>query len=896
MKKFVKILATVVVVILVIALIVPIALRGKIADIVKKEANAMLTATLDFEKLDISLLRPFPYATVDLKGLTLVGAEEPFVGDTIVAARRISVVVNLMSLFGDSGFEVTKVILADPALHARKLSDGTVNWDVMRPSEEEPAVEEEEPVAEEPSSFRLSVRDFRISGATIRYEDDSTRMSFSTDPLTLRLRGDMSAERTNLDLRLKSERTNFVSGGIPLLSDVEAELVAVIDADLAHKRFTFSRNTFRLNAIQMGLDGWVEMKDDAVAMDLTAGCEAVQFKDVLSLIPAFYTREFKSLTAGGELDLSLWARGQMQGSELPAFELKAEVRNGSFQYASLPKAVTDINLAARISNPGGVMDRTEIDLSKFGLQMAGNSVAATFYATNLASDPTFRLTADGKVDLGAVKEVYPLEKGVELEGRITADVKLSGRMSDIEKNRYERLGAQGTFVLEALGLTLENLPPVEIRRAAATITPEAMTLGEFGLTVGQSDLQANGQLSGYLGYLLRGEELSGRLYVKSDLLGLTEIMAALPGGESDDAAAAEEMPDDAVQSDTTATALVVPRNLRLSLNTELKKVLFEKMTIENISGEMSMADGTLSLDGLSLGIFGGRASASASYSTAADPARPALKLKADFANASFQRTFEELEMVQQLVPIFAKTGGDYSLSLNLATTLDAAMSPDLKTLTATGEIRSENIHIQNIKAFEAMAEALNNDKLRQIEAKDVKIRFEILDGRVKTEPFDLKIGDVGVNLSGSTGLDQTIDYQAKVAIPGGGVLQNVAVNIGGTFTSPKITLGVKEAVQEAVTNVVNEQIQKLTGSESLSEEIAKQAENLREEARKAGQKLVEAAQEQSDKLVEEASKKGTLAKLAAQKAGEKLVETAQKQAANLEAEAEKQIEKLTSGK
>ena len=897
MKKFVKILATVVVVILVIALIVPIALRGKIADIVKKEANAMLTATLDFEKLDISLLRHFPNASVDLKGLTLVGAEEPFVGDTIVAARRISVVVNLMSLFGDSGFEVTKVILADPALHARKLSDGTVNWDVMRPSEEEePAVEEEEPAAEEPSSFRLSVRDFRISGATIRYEDDSTRMSFSTDPLTLRLRGDMSAERTNLDLRLKSERTNFVSGGIPLLSDVEAELVAVIDADLAHKRFTFSRNTFRLNAIQMGLDGWVEMKDDAVAMDLTAGCEAVQFKDVLSLIPAFYTREFKSLTAGGELDLSLWARGQMQGSELPAFELKAEVRNGSFQYASLPKAVTDINLAARISNPGGVMDRTEIDLSKFGLQMAGNSVAATFYATNLASDPTFRLTADGKVDLGAVKEVYPLEKGVELEGRITADVKLSGRMSDIEKNRYERLGAQGTFVLEALGLTLENLPPVEIRRAAATITPEAMTLGEFGLTVGQSDLQANGQLSGYLGYLLRGEELSGRLYVKSDLLDLNEIMAALPGGESDDAAAAEEVPDDAVQSDTTATALVVPRNLRLSLNTELKKVLFEKMTIENISGEMSMADGTLSLDGLSLGIFGGRASASASYSTAADPARPALKLKADFANASFQRTFEELEMVQQLVPIFAKTGGDYSLSLNLATTLDAAMSPDLKTLTAAGEIRSENIHIQNIKAFEAMAEALNNDKLRQIEAKDVKIRFEILDGRVKTEPFDLKIGDVGVNLSGSTGLDQTIDYQAKVAIPGGGVLQNVAVNIGGTFTSPKITLGVKEAVQEAVTNVVNEQIQKLTGSESLSEEIAKQAENLREEARKAGQKLVEAAQEQSDKLVEEASKKGTLAKLAAQKAGEKLVETAQKQAANLEAEAEKQIEKLTSGK
>ena len=33
------------------------------------------------------------------------------------------------------------------------------------------------------------------------------------------------------------------------------------------------------------------------------------------------------------------------------------------------------------------------------------------------------------------KEVYPLEKGMELSGLITADVKVSGRMSDIEKSK-----------------------------------------------------------------------------------------------------------------------------------------------------------------------------------------------------------------------------------------------------------------------------------------------------------------------------------------------------------------------------------------------------------------------------------------------------------------------------
>ena len=55
-----------------------------------------------------------------------------------------------------------------------------------------------------------------------------------------------------------------------------------------------------------------------------------------------------------------------------------------------------------------------------------------------------------------------------------------------------------------------------------------MTLGEFGVTVGKSDLAANGQLTGYIGYLLRGDMLSGRLYVKSELLDLNEIMEAMP--------------------------------------------------------------------------------------------------------------------------------------------------------------------------------------------------------------------------------------------------------------------------------------------------------------------------------------------------------------------------------
>lgn len=891
MKRFLKITATVVAVVLVVAIVTPLLLRGKIGDIVKREANAMLAARLDFEKLDISLLRNFPNASLNLKGLTLVGTDR-FEGDTIVAARRITVVVNLMSLVGDEGFEVRKIILASPALHAHKLADGAVNWDVMKPSEPADTTAAEESA---PSSFRLSVRDFRLTDAVIRYEDDSTGMELRTAPLSLRLSGDMSAESTQLDLDLLAGGVDFTQGGVPLLHDAELALDAEIDADLAEGRFTFSRNTLRLNAIEMRLDGWVQQVGDALAMDVSAGCSEVRFKDLLSLIPAFYKHEFRSLAASGELSMELWARGQMHGAQLPAFELKTEVHNGSFQYSSLPKAVTDINIAAKVSNAGGELDKTEVEISEFGLKMAGNSLSATGYATNLMSDPTFRATLSGRVDLGAIREVYPLEKGIDLAGRIAASMKLSGRMSDVESGRYERISASGSLVVEQLGLHVQQLPEVFIRRAAATISPQAMTLGEFGVKVGGSDLSATGQLTGYLGYLMRGEQLAGRLYVKSDLLDLNEIRAAVPADAEAESAEAEKPAEEVAAA--PVQAIVVPKNLNLSLNAELKKVLFEKMVITDIAGEMSVAGGTLSLDRLGLQLFDGKASASGRYSTAADPAHPTLSLAASIAKASFPRTFEEIEAVRQLAPIFEKASGDYSLSIDMRTTLDAAMSPDLMSLTAQGEISSENVSVEGVEAFDKLADLLKNDKLRRIEARDLKIRFSIKDGRVTTEPFDLKMGDVNVNMSGTTGLDRTIDYTAKVTLPAGvgGVLGAVNVGIGGTFTSPKITLGVQETVEQVVSNVVSEQIDNLTGGRGglLSDDTQTRAAALREEAQRAGEKLVEAAETQRQKLVDAAAKKGALAKIAAEAAGNALVDEAKKQSKALLEEAEKQIQKLT---
>ena len=62
---------------------------------------------------------------------------------------------------------------------------------------------------------------------------------------------------------------------------------------------------------------------------------------------------------------------------MPQFGLTLNVKDATFNYEGMPASVNGINIAAAVSNPGGDLDKTVIDLSEFRFTMAGNPFKAT---------------------------------------------------------------------------------------------------------------------------------------------------------------------------------------------------------------------------------------------------------------------------------------------------------------------------------------------------------------------------------------------------------------------------------------------------------------------------------------------------------------------------------------
>ncbi len=790
MKKALKITGITLAVLLLIMFILPFAFQGKIEKIVKAEGNKMLNAQFDFRSLDISLFRHFPKASVSLHDFWLKGVGE-FENDTLVQAGEVTAAVNLLSLLGDSGYEISKVIIANTSVHAIVLPDGRANWDVMKT--DSTAVAQADTTAASP--FNIKMEQLTVTNLNVIYDDRQGDMYTDIQNFNATCSGDFGSDRTTVKLDAAIEALTYKMGNIPFLSKANIAAKMDVDADLANNKFTLKDNEFRLNAIKASIDGWVALQDPAIDMDLKLNTNEVGFKEVLSLVPAIYAKEFDGLKTDGTATLNAFAKGVLIGDSIvPQFDLALNVKNAMFQYPSLPAGVDQINITADVKNPGGSLDLTEVYINPFNFRLAGNPFSLTAEVKTPISDPDFKAEAKGVLNLGMVKQVYPLED-MELNGTINADMNVAGRMSYIDKEQYDKVQAAGTVGLTNMKLKMKDMPDVDIKKSLLTFTPKFLQLSETTVNIGQNDITADSKFENYMGYALKGTTLKGTLNIRSNHFNLNDFMT---GAATDSAAVAT------TANDTAMGIIEVPKNIDFQMDANMKEVLFDKMAFTNMNGKLIVKDAKVDMKNLSMNTMGGSVVMNGYYSSA-DAAKPVMDAGFKLNNIVFAQAYKDLDMIQKMAPIFENLKGNFSGNMNIQTQLDETMSPVLETLQGAGTLSTKDLSLSGVKVIDQIATAVNKPDLKDMKVKDMSIDFTIKDGRVGTKPFDINLGDYSMNLSGTTGLDQTIDYSGKVKLPASAgslsQLSTVDLKIGGSFTSPKVSLDTKSMASQAAAAV-----------------------------------------------------------------------------------------------
>jgi len=880
MKKKIEIVLIVLGFLFMAMFILPYVFKGKVKSIVLSQANKNLNANVSFNDLSLNLFANFPNMTATLSDITVAGIDS-FANDTLVHAKKIRMSIDLTSLFTDKGISVKTIELIQGNVLAKVLPDGRANWDIMKPDTTEIADQDSS------ESMHFEMEEVIIKHSNVVYDDRESEMKAVVKDWNGKLEGDLSSDITTLTTESTIKALTFTKSGMTFLSDATLDTEITLNADLTNSKYTFTTNRILLNAMELSFGGWVQMPDTStIDMDLKVNTEKVTFKQFLSLIPALYMKDFESIKTSGNLRIDAFMKGKMQGENYPAFGLKILVDNGMFQYPSLPKSVRDILIKAKISNLGGSLDKTKVDISAFHFNMAGNPFDLTAYVSTPMSDPDVKGALKGILNLGMVKEVYPLEKGTDLNGQIQANLSVAGRMSYLDKKQYDKFKANGNLVVKGIQYKSTGLPTVSVKEAAMNFSPKEIVLTTFSMMLGKNDIQATGKLTNLLAYFLKDDVLEGSLKIASSYLNLNDFMEK------------DSLANTTSQESAPTLAFEIPKNLNLSLKATGAKVLFSKLVMTGALADMNVRDGRLTINNLSANALGGSMGMKGYYE-ALNPVKPLVSFGLNLKEVSFAQTFKTFEMVKKIAPIFEKVQGNYSLIMDFKTSLNKYMDPDLMALNGNGVLNSKDVKVSDVKVLDALATTLKKESLRTIAPKDLKIPFKIENGLLYTSPFDVKVANINLNLSGNTGLDKSIDYNLAVTLP-----QNLAIagitnmkgKISGTFTDPKIKLDATALAKEAAKSLADKYLEKATGKNTTEtiakakEDVSKKAEEIRAQAKAAGDKLIAEAEKNGNLLIDKAN--NPILKAAAKASAARLKSEAEKKAAALNAQAEEKIKEL----
>jgi hypothetical protein len=833
---------------LVALLVVPFLFRDRIAARLKGEIASSVNARVAWDGVGLSLLRDFPNVTLSLEGLSVVGVK-PFEGDTLVSLREAGLVLDvgsvIRSLRGGDPIIIRELVLRQPAVKLRVLADGTASWDIARPRAAA--------ASDTTRAVGITLRDLRISDGRVTLDDEQSHLSASISGLQESLRGDFARDRFVLATRTRADTVSLRFAGIPYLSRAGLELNADVDADLRARRFTFAHDSLRLNKLVLAFAGSVSIGKPDVAMDLTFSTPSTAFRDILSLVPAIYARDFEQLQTAGTMSASGRVQGSYGPRAFPALALRARVENGAFRYPSLPLPAREIFMDLRVDNPGGHVDNTVVNLTRLHAVIGGRPLDARLVMRTPVSDPDVELRLLGALNLADVGRTVKLAGVSELTGSVAADVAMHARMSDVDAGRYDRVAASGTASVARVALRTAAVPyPIAIDTAALRFTPRTAELTSFAARIGNSDVRAAGSLENVLGFALRGDDLRGSATVNSNRFDLNEWRS----------------------KDKTTEVIPVPPRVDFTLKANAAQVSYGALTLANVRGDLHVKNQRVTLNELRMETLRGTVVANGFYETTV-PRRPTFDFDLKLAAVDIPAAFAALTTVQKLAPVARWAQGGVSGTVGLKGPLGVDMAPIFTALTGKGAIETDRLVVQGAPVFEKLSDALKLEQLRKPSLNRVKASYDVADGRLHVQPFVVKVSGIDMTVAGSNGIDQSLKYDVSLAVPrallGGAAGNAVATlasqagkagadlaagetvqlgaQITGTVTNPTVKpslAGLAGSARDAAKNVAQQELATRTAAVKQKADSAADQARLRARAKADG--IVAEATRQADTI------------------------------------------------
>ena len=330
--------------------------------------------------------------------------------------------------------------------------------------------------------------------------------------------------------------------------------------------------------------------------------------------------------------------------------------------------------------------------------------------------------------------------------------------------------------------------PIRMSKTAVTVDGPKITLKNASVRIGRSNMTATGDMMGVYRAMTKGEKLTAHLSLTSDLIDCNQLINSLSFPED-----TTEVLTDSVPSEMEL--FVIPRNIDLELQTDLKKVIFEKMLFENVHGAVDIKNQAIHLEDLSMRALDADMKAVMVYK-AGSPRGGYAGFDFKIRNINIAKLVDFVPALDTIVPMLRSFKGRVMFDVAADARLDSAMNVRIPTLRSAIHIKGDSLVLMDGETFAEISKMLMFKNKKENVFDSISVNVTVHDGNVTVYPFLVEIDRYKAAVGGEQGLDMNFNYH--ISILKSPLPFKAGVNISGNLDKMKFRIG-KAKYKDAVT-------------------------------------------------------------------------------------------------
>src|SRR5450432_1396475 len=697
----------------------PYLFKGKIIHLVKAQINKELRAHVNFSDVNISLFRQFPRIAIGLENIQVTCVGE-FQGDTLITANQFDIACDIRSLISGDSIKLYSITANEPRFHAVVHKDGHANWNIIKSEKDS-----YENIDSSTRPFKMEIQRYSIHNGYLDYSDERKDIHIVVANLEHEGKGDFSSDLFTLKTKTTADVIHFdFSRAIPYRVTAKTSIDLSFRVD--NKTHTFSFNTDRVsfNDLKLHTEGFFQwINDSSYNMNIRFKTPSTEFKNILSMLPSVYQKDFASIESNGQVNFNGFIKGKYDEKHFPAYHTNLFVRDGSFKYPDLPIPIENINLGLQIDNPDGIADHQAINISEGHAEINKDQLDLHLLVKNLSTKPFIDFGFVGKLDLANVSKWIKLESDTRLSGIVNANIHAKGNLPETEKNKKDIFKAWGDFDLRNFSYSSKTYPGgIALSELLMTFNSKNVLINELNGEYFATHIGVTGTLNNLFDFALGNQPLVALIDLKADEFNLRDWIRS-------------DRVDSAAASVRVNKTFVVPDNIDFIINAEAGKLHFYNLDLQNLSCQLVIKDETVHMLHVKANGLDGDISMEGTYSTLESRENPEIALTYDVKGLDIQKTFFAFNTVRKIMPVGKFIAGNMDAHMSLNGRLHDDMTTDLQTLFGEGNVHLLAGSMKDFGPLDKLSQSLDVNELKDIPLKDIKADFSFKSGKVVVSPF-----------------------------------------------------------------------------------------------------------------------------------------------------------------